>query len=87
MEATTVEAVIDLHTHSTVSDGSDPPRRIPELAAEAGCAAVALTDHDRLDGVAEARARADEVRVRLVAGCETGATGSWPSGWASWGCR
>lgn len=62
--------MIDLHTHSTVSDGSDPPARIPELAAEAGCTAVALTDHDRLDGLAEAGARASELGVRLVPGCE-----------------
>jgi len=62
--------VIDLHTHSTVSDGSDAPRRIPELAAEAGCSAVALTDHDRLDGVAEARERAEELGITLIAGCE-----------------
>ncbi|MDP8976763.1 MAG: PHP domain-containing protein [Actinomycetota bacterium] len=62
--------MIDLHTHSTVSDGSDAPRRIPELAAEAGCSAVALTDHDRLDGVEEARARADELGITLIPGCE-----------------
>ena len=62
--------VIDLHTHSTVSDGSDAPSRIPELAAEAGCAAVALTDHDRLDGLADAARRAAEVGVTLVPGCE-----------------
>ena len=62
--------MIDLHTHSTVSDGSDAPWRIPELAAEAGCTAVALTDHDRLDGVPEATARAGELGVRLVPGCE-----------------
>lgn len=62
--------VIDLHTHSTVSDGSDPPERIAELAAEAGCSAVALTDHDRLDGLAAARVRAAEVGVELVPGCE-----------------
>ncbi len=62
--------MIDLHTHSTVSDGSDAPRRIPELAAEAGCSAVALTDHDRLDGVDEARSRAEELGVVLVPGCE-----------------
>ena len=62
--------MIDLHTHSTVSDGSDAPRRIPELAAEAGCSAVALTDHDRLDGVAEARERAEELGITLIAGCE-----------------
>jgi predicted metal-dependent phosphoesterase TrpH len=62
--------VIDLHTHSTVSDGSDPPARIPELAAAAGCTAVALTDHDRLDGLAEAAARAETLGVELVPGCE-----------------
>ena len=68
--ARTVQALIDLHTHSSVSDGSDLPARIPELAAAAGCSAVALTDHDRLDGVAPAAARAAELGVRLVPGCE-----------------
>jgi 3',5'-nucleoside bisphosphate phosphatase len=62
--------MIDLHTHSTVSDGSDPPERIPELAAEAGCSAVALTDHDSLAGLGAARARAAELGVTLVPGCE-----------------
>jgi 3',5'-nucleoside bisphosphate phosphatase len=62
--------VIDLHTHSTVSDGSDAPARIPELAADAGCTAVALTDHDRLDGVPAARARAQDLGIELIAGCE-----------------
>jgi predicted metal-dependent phosphoesterase TrpH len=62
--------VIDLHTHSTVSDGSDQPERVAELAAEAGCAALALTDHDRLDGVERAGARAAELGVEFVPGCE-----------------
>lgn len=62
--------VIDLHTHSSVSDGSEPPARIPELAAAAGCSAVALTDHDSLDGLAEAGEAATRARVRLVRGCE-----------------
>jgi predicted metal-dependent phosphoesterase TrpH len=62
--------VIDLHTHSTVSDGSDPPARLPELAAAAGCRAIALTDHDRLDGIGAARESAARVGVELVAGCE-----------------
>jgi predicted metal-dependent phosphoesterase TrpH len=62
--------VIDLHTHSTCSDGTDPPERIPELAAAAGCSAVALTDHDTLAGIETARRRAAELRVELVAGCE-----------------
>lgn len=63
-------AVIDLHTHSTVSDGSDDPARIAELAAGAACSAVALTDHDSLAGIDAARKRADELGVTLVPGCE-----------------
>ena len=62
--------VIDLHTHSTVSDGSDPPERIAELAAEAGCRAFALTDHDRLDGLDAAGARARQLGLDFVPGCE-----------------
>jgi 3',5'-nucleoside bisphosphate phosphatase len=62
--------MLDLHTHSTASDGSDPPQRIPELAHAAGCAAVALTDHDRLDGLDAAEGRARELGVGFVRGCE-----------------
>ncbi len=62
--------VIDLHTHSSVSDGSDAPARIPELAASAGCEAVALTDHDNLAGLEEARRSAERAGVTLVPGCE-----------------
>ena len=69
--------MIDLHTHSSVSDGSDPPERIPELAAAAGCTAVALTDHDRLDGLAAARAAAGRAGVELVPGCELSCTTPW----------
>jgi 3',5'-nucleoside bisphosphate phosphatase len=62
--------VIDLHTHSNVSDGSEPPARIPQLAAAAGCSAVALSDHDTLDGLAEAAEAARALGVRLVPACE-----------------
>ena len=47
---------IDLHTHSTASDGTDPPAEVMRRAAEAGLDVVALTDHDTLAGQAEARA-------------------------------
>ena len=66
----TIRPVIDLHTHSTVSDGTEAPARVVELAHEAGCSALALTDHDSLAGLPEARARAEEVGIRLVPGCE-----------------
>ena len=72
--------MIDLHTHSTVSDGSDPPERIPELAAEAGCSAVALTDHDSLAGIGPARRRADELGITLVPGCEVSCRPVGPGG-------
>lgn len=48
-------ALIDLHTHSTASDGSLFPSQLVALAAQNGLAALALTDHDTLDGLAEAR--------------------------------
>jgi len=62
--------VIDLHTHSRVSDGSETPARVAELAAAAGCSALALTDHDSLAGLDEAGRVAAELGVRLVPGCE-----------------
>lgn len=62
--------MIDLHTHSACSDGTDPPSAIPELAARAGCRAVSLTDHDNLAGLGAARERAAAVGVELVPGCE-----------------
>jgi predicted metal-dependent phosphoesterase TrpH len=62
--------MIDLHTHSTISDGSEPPAQVVRLAAAAGLRAVALTDHDRLDGLAEAGAEAARLGVELVPGCE-----------------
>jgi len=66
----TVGAMIDLHAHSTVSDGSDTPEQLVELAAKAGLTALALTDHDRQDGVRPARAKAAEAGIELVPGVE-----------------
>ena len=43
---------IDLHTHSSASDGSDSPRVLVEKAAAASLAAIAVTDHDSVGGVA-----------------------------------
>lgn len=68
--------MIDLHVHSNISDGSDPPERIPALAAEAGLSAVALSDHDSLGGVERARQAAGAVEV--VAAVELSCR--WPPG-------
>ncbi len=62
--------MIDLHTHSNVSDGSDTPTQLVALAATAGLSALALTDHDRQDGIAEARAAARAQGIELVPGVE-----------------
>jgi hypothetical protein len=62
--------MIDLHTHSTCSDGSEDPIDIIDLAAAAGCSAVALTDHDGLSGIEAARDRAGEIGIEFVPGCE-----------------
>ncbi len=61
---------IDLHTHSTASDGTDAPGDVVRLAAAAGLDVVALTDHDTTAGWAEAEAAAAEVGVTLVRGIE-----------------
>ena len=62
--------MIDLHTHSDRSDGSESPERVVELAHEVGCRAVALTDHDTFEGLPAAHARAAGLGIRLVPGCE-----------------
>ena len=65
---------IDLHTHSTASDGSVNPEDLPALADRKRLAAVALTDHDTIDGLAAARAAAGKYpKLRFVAGVEVSA--------------
>ncbi|MDP3427232.1 MAG: PHP domain-containing protein [Humidesulfovibrio sp.] len=61
---------VDLHTHSTVSDGTLSPTELMGAAAEAGLSAIALTDHDTLAGLPEARAEAERLGIELVPGCE-----------------
>ena len=61
---------VDLHTHSAYSDGSDPPADLVAKAAAAGLEAVALTDHDNLDGVPEALAAARHHDIELIPGVE-----------------
>ena len=64
---------IDLHTHSTCSDGTLTPRHVVGLAKSIGLRAVALTDHDTVAGVGEALAAGDEVGIEVVAGVEISA--------------
>ena len=64
---------VDLHTHSTASDGSRPAREVVRAARELGLAAIALTDHDTVAGIAEAEAEGRALGVRIVAGVELSA--------------
>jgi len=60
----------DLHNHSTRSDGLLTPTQLIELAARTGTHAVALTDHDTIDGVAEATEAARAAGIELIPGVE-----------------
>lgn len=66
-------AFVDLHMHSTASDGSRRPAEVVREAKRVGLVAIALTDHDTLDGIAEALATGTEVGVRVVPGIELSA--------------
>lgn len=67
------DAFVDLHTHSTASDGSRAPADVVREAQRAGLAAVALTDHDTVAGIEEARAAGREQGVRVISGVELSA--------------
>ena len=64
---------VDLHAHSAASDGSKSPSAVVAAAKAAGLSAIALTDHDTMDGVAEAFAAADTYGIRVVPGVELSA--------------
>jgi 3',5'-nucleoside bisphosphate phosphatase len=61
---------VDLHLHSTASDGSDSPSELVRIAGQRGLATIALTDHDTQEGVEEARAVAAELGIELISGTE-----------------
>jgi predicted metal-dependent phosphoesterase TrpH len=67
----------DLHSHSTHSDGLLTPTELVRRSAQRGVAVLALTDHDELSGLAEARAEARAAGIELVAGAELSV--SWRS--------
>lgn len=68
---------IDLHTHSTASDGTDSPAQLVAKAAALKLAAVALTDHDSVDGLDEAEAASLERGIEFIRGCELSAEDAW----------
>lgn len=62
--------MIDLHVHSTASDGSLTPRELVYYAAEKQLSAIALTDHDTVSGLAEAIAASHHAGIELIPGVE-----------------
>jgi hypothetical protein len=66
--------MIDLHTHSNISDGLLTPTELVEHAANSGVRVLALTDHDDIGGLAEARQIAEQHGIRLINGVEISVT-------------
>ena len=65
--------MIDLHTHSTFSDGSFTPEELVEMSVEAGLTSVALTDHDTVDGIPRFMAACEARGLNGIAGVEISA--------------
>ena len=65
---------IDLHTHSSTSDGTDTPEQLVEQAVRARLDVVALTDHDTFDGLDAAVATGERVGIEVVRGLELSCT-------------
>lgn len=65
-----MEKYIDLHTHSLKSDGSMTPAEVVREAKKAGLAAIALTDHDTVDGISEAVSEGEKIGVEVIPAIE-----------------
>ncbi|MBX3235292.1 MAG: PHP domain-containing protein [Nitrospiraceae bacterium] len=61
---------IDLHLHTTHSDGSFSPREVLQFAKQANVTALAITDHDITDGIPEATAVGTELGIEVIPGVE-----------------
>ena len=64
---------IDLHTHSTASDGTFTPSEVAHKAHKTGLSAVALTDHDTINGLAEFKRACGEYGIEGISGVEISA--------------
>ncbi|MDP8908403.1 MAG: PHP domain-containing protein, partial [Chloroflexota bacterium] len=66
---------VDLHTHTNASDGFHAPAALVDLASGRGLSVLGITDHDTVDGLPEAHARAATVGLTIVPGVELSTTG------------
>ena len=62
--------IVDLHTHTTESDGSFTPEELIAEAKRVGLSAIAITDHDSISGIKKATLLADELGIELIPGVE-----------------
>ena len=62
--------IVDLHTHTTASDGSYTPTELVRYAKKKGLSAIAITDHDTVAGVEEASMEGEELGIRVIPGAE-----------------
>lgn len=74
LRAAFMRPYIDLHLHSTASDGSFSPTEVVELAAKVGITSLALTDHDTTAGLDEAEEAASWYGIEFIRGCEISCT-------------
>lgn len=65
-----MSTLVDLHMHTTASDGEHTPSSLVDLAKDSGIQIMSITDHDTVDGLDEAIARAEEQNITLVPGIE-----------------
>lgn len=65
-----MKGFIDLHCHSTASDGTLSPKEVAVLAQKTGLSALALTDHDTIDGLAEFQSAGSALGIEAIAGIE-----------------
>lgn len=65
-----MDKIIDLHTHSLASDGSMSPTELVRHAKEKGLSAVALTDHDTVEGIREALDEGNRIGIEVIPGIE-----------------
>ncbi|MEE2753135.1 MAG: PHP domain-containing protein [Candidatus Latescibacterota bacterium] len=68
-----MDGLIDLHLHSTCSDGSSTPKEVVQRAAGLGLKIISLTDHDSVSGVSEAQEAGEALGIQVVPGAELSA--------------
>lgn len=65
-----MKGLVDLHIHTTASDGTMSPREVVRYAKEKGISALAITDHDTVSGISEALSAGKEMDVEVIPGIE-----------------